>query len=68
MMEEKEKISISLESEKMTDGEVVYKVKKDLMVEELNKKKLEELSVLEAQYEADRSALIKKYEDYEATI
>jgi hypothetical protein len=68
-MEEKEKISvISLDSQKLTNSEVVYKVKKDLMVEELNKKKLEELSVLEAQYEASRSALIKKYEDYEASL
>jgi hypothetical protein len=68
MMEEKEKISIRLDSQKLSDSEVVYKVKKELMIEELNKKKLEELSVLEAQYEADRSMIIKKYEDYEAGL
>jgi len=68
MAEELLKESISLESQKMTDSEVVYKVKKEIMIEELNKKKLEELSVLEAQYELDRSALIKKYEDYEAGL
>jgi hypothetical protein len=64
-----EKISvISLDSQKLSDSEVVYKMKKDLMVDELNKKKLEELSVLESQYELDRSTIIKKYEDYEASL
>jgi hypothetical protein len=59
---------ISLDSQKLSDSEVVYKMKKDLMVDELNKKKLYELGLLEAQYELDRSALIKKYEDYEASL
>jgi hypothetical protein len=59
---------IVLVSQKLSDSEVVYKVKKDLMVEELNKKKLYERSALESQYELDRSTIIKKYEDFEASL
>jgi hypothetical protein len=62
------KDNINLVSSKLTDSEVVLGVKKEIMIKELNEKKLVELGALESKYEADRSSVIKKYEDYEATL
>jgi hypothetical protein len=59
---------ISLDSEKLSDADVVADVRKQKMILELSEKKNVELRTLEQQYEADRSVIIKKYEDYEATL
>ena len=59
---------IQLQTEDLTDTQIVADIRKQKMVAELSTKMNEELGVLEQQYDADRAVIIKKYEDYEKTL